>query len=65
MINPYGKGDQVLPPEGRKYLNRAQQTPGMIVQDDATYHAFVKRGWTWGSSWTTLQDYQHLEKKIK
>ena len=62
LINPYVKGDEVLPPKGRAYLNRNKPVPGMIIQGDKTYQVFMKYGWTWGGSWSDRQDYQHFEK---
>lgn len=62
LINPYVKGDVVLPPGGKAYLDRTKPVPGMIVQGDKTYEAFVKRGWTWGGTLEGRQDYQHFEK---
>jgi hypothetical protein len=62
LINPYVKGDQVLPPGGRKYKDRTKPVPGMIVRDGLVYHLFVQKGWQWGGDWDTRQDYQHFEK---
>jgi hypothetical protein len=62
MINPYVKGDQVLPEGGRKYLDRKKLVPGMIVKDGFVYNIFTRRGWHWGGDWETRQDYQHFEK---
>ena len=62
LINPYVKGEQVLPPEGRRYLDRSKPVPGMIVHGDLVYQAFVQRGWQWGGDWESRQDYQHFEK---
>ena len=62
LINPYVKGDEVLPPKGRAYLNRSKPVPGMIIEGDKTYQIFTKYGWTWGGSQSDRQDYQHFEK---
>lgn len=62
MINPYVKGDKVLPPKGRGYLNRNKPVPGMIIEGDKTYQIFTQHNWTWGGSWPDRQDYQHFEK---
>ncbi len=57
---------QILPVEGAQYLNRDGR--GVIVNGDAVYRAFVKRGWTWGGNWPSSRtnrvrtDYQHFEK---
>lgn len=63
-INPYVKGDTVLPKSGRDYLDRTQAIPGMINEDSACYKIFKKRGWEWGGDWTRLKDYQHFEKDL-
>jgi hypothetical protein len=62
LINPYVKGDQVLPAGGRKYLDRTKRVPGMIVKNGFVYKLFIRRGWHWGGDWDTRQDYQHFEK---
>ncbi len=67
LLNPYVKVNRdgsttVLPPEGKKYLERNGRTPGMIMKGDACHEAFTSRGWEWGGDWTTLKDYQHFYK---
>ncbi len=65
LINPYVKGDLVLPLGGKNYLDRTKPVPGMIVQGDKVYQAFIKRGWIWGGALEGRQDYQHFEKKLQ
>lgn len=65
LINPYVKGDNVQPPEGRAWLQRKAGTPGLITKGDAVYKSFVSRGWKWGGAWHTLKDYQHFEKDLQ
>ncbi len=60
--NPYVLDDKVLPPSGKKFLDRSVQLKGMIRSKDAVYKAFTKRGWQWGGEWKSLKDYQHFEK---
>lgn len=62
LWNPYIKGDVVLPKGGVSYLDRTQNLPGIIVEGDACYRAFMSRGYSWGGHWETLKDYQHFEK---
>jgi hypothetical protein len=62
LINPYVRGDSVLPPAGTRYLDRGQHVPGLIVRGDACHRAFMRRGWTWGGDFRTLKDYQHFER---
>jgi hypothetical protein len=63
LTNPYVKGDKVLPPEGRKYLDRTKEFKGSILKDGFVVREFEKDGWTWGGRWPDRQDYQHFEKK--
>ena len=63
LVNPYVKGDTVLPPEGREFRDRTLARPGLIVEGGPCHRAFVSRGWTWGGNWQSLKDYQHFEKK--
>jgi hypothetical protein len=63
LTNPYVKGDKVLPPEGRRYLDRTKAFPGSILRDSFIVREFEKAGWTWGGRWVDRQDYQHFEKQ--
>ncbi len=63
LTNPYVKGDQVLPPAGRKYLDRTKAFPGSILKNGFVVREFEKAGWTWGGRWPDRQDYQHFEKQ--
>jgi hypothetical protein len=58
--NPYLEGGQVLPPEGRPYVDRSQHRPGMIHAGDRVVRAFASIGWQWGGRWTRSPDYQHF-----
>lgn len=62
LTNPYVKGDKVLPPAGRAYLDRSKNPPGLIPDGGAVVKLFEKAGWTWGGRWKDRQDYQHFEK---
>jgi hypothetical protein len=62
LTNPYVKGDKVLPPAGRKYLDRTRAFKGSILKDGFVVREFEKAGWTWGGRWPDRQDYQHFEK---
>jgi hypothetical protein len=63
LINPYVKGDKVLPPAGRQYLDRTRSFSGSILKDSFIVREFEKAGWTWGGRWSDRQDYQHFEKQ--
>ncbi|HVW11963.1 MAG TPA: M15 family metallopeptidase [Bryobacteraceae bacterium] len=62
LTNPYVKGDKVLPPAGRQYLDRTKAFPGSILADSFIVKLFGEKGWTWGGSWGDRKDYQHFEK---
>jgi hypothetical protein len=65
LTNPYIKGDKVLPPEGKRYLDRTKAFPGSILADSFIVKRFVEKGWTWGGNWTDRKDYQHFEKPAR
>lgn len=63
-INPYVKGETILPKSGKMYLDRTLNTPGIINVNSSCYKIFKQKGWTWGGDWTDLKDYQHFEKEV-
>jgi hypothetical protein len=65
LTNPYVKGAKVLPPAGRKYLDRTRSFKGSILKDSFIVHQFEEAGWTWGGRWPDRQDYQHFEKQTQ
>ena len=60
--NPWLKGEEVLPAQGRDYLDRAHVRPGMIVRPGPVTDAFDSIGWDWGGDWTGYKDYHHFAK---
>jgi hypothetical protein len=58
--NPYVEGGRVLPPAGRRYLDRSRDRPGMAVPGGTLVEAFAAEGWQWGGRWTGSPDYQHF-----
>ncbi len=64
VLNPYvyRNSTRTLPPNGRSYVNRSKDIPGMIHRDGPCYKAFTCRGWRWGGDWQRSKDYQHFEK---
>ena len=58
--NPYVLGGRVLPPAGRRYLDRTTVRPGMAVAGGALVEAFASAGWSWGGAWSGSPDYQHF-----
>lgn len=60
------KGKTVVSPaNGKKYSDRSLKNIYYIRKDDICYQAFIKRGFTWGGSWTSPKDYQHFQKSVK
>jgi hypothetical protein len=57
--NPYLSGSLVLPPAGRRFVDRPEE-PGVIQPGDAVVEAFGSHGWTWGGTWSGPIDYQHF-----
>ena len=60
FLNPYLKGDLVLPERASAYLDRGRVRPGMIEPGDVVVRAFAAIGWSWGGDFTSLKDYQHF-----
>ena len=58
--NPYvrSSGD-VRPPEGRPYIRRDPNVPGLITANGPVVAAFARIGWPWGGRWRS-PDYQHF-----
>ncbi len=68
-INPrYNPGalphDKVTPEDGKPYLNRTLNHPGMIKENDNTFKAFTEKGWEWGGFFRAGVDYMHFQKVI-
>jgi hypothetical protein len=55
--NPYLLGSRILPPAGRRFLDRARYRPGMAVMGSVVVRAFASVGWKWGAR---FRDYQHF-----
>ena len=58
--NPYVEGSHVSPGRGRRYLDRTDVRPGMIVPHEVVVRVFRRIGWGWGGRWTSARDYQHF-----
>jgi len=58
--NPYVGGSHVSPRRGRRYLDRSDVRPGMIVRGEVVLRAFRRIGWGWGGDWSSAKDYQHF-----
>jgi hypothetical protein len=57
--NPYVLGSRVLPPAGRRFLDRERARPGLAMPGSVVVKAFASRGWAWGGRWS-VPDYQHF-----
>lgn len=60
FLNPYLKGDLVVPERASAYLDRTRTQPGIIHAGDVVVRAFAAIGWEWGGAWSSLKDYQHF-----
>ena len=60
LENPYLLDGKVLPPAGRRYLDRSHVRPGMAVAGGVLVRAFESVGWKWGGRWSGSPDYQHF-----
>ena len=62
LYNPYVKGAHIEPASAARYADRSRACKYYIKQGDICHQAFTRRGWRWGGSWRSSQDYQHFEK---
>jgi hypothetical protein len=60
--NPYVEGGHVLPPAGRRYLDRKNVRRGMAVAGGVLVRSFASVGWLWGGRWSASPDWQHFSK---
>lgn len=64
LWNPYVKGNQIIPHNGKPYVHRRRRQSGLIHHDDLIVKLFKGAGWQWGGDWHSLKDYQHFEKTL-
>jgi len=60
FVNPYRRGDLVLPELAGAYLDRTWRRPGMILPGGVVTRAFADVGWTWGGDFRSLSDLMHF-----
>lgn len=60
FINPYHKGEVVLPELATSYLDRSDVRRGMIRPRGPVVRAFATIGWKWGGDYHSLKDYMHF-----
>ena len=58
LINPYIKGQVLLPKNTKPYLKRTDLVKGMITKDTYIYKLFIR------DNWHSLKDYQHFQKLL-
>jgi hypothetical protein len=63
LLNPYVKGDLILPAAAKAHIERNSAHKGKITRDSLIFKLFSERGWDWGGNWHNLKDYQHFEKR--
>ena len=61
-LNPYVRPSRVRPAGAAAYADRSKDFPHKIDKEDLCYRLFRARGFSWGGSWRSVQDYQHFEK---
>lgn len=72
FYNPYivfdktGSGNDYISPSGSEiYVDRSQNFPYKIDENDLCYKLFKAHGFTWGGDWNSCKDYQHFQKTIQ
>jgi D-alanyl-D-alanine carboxypeptidase len=60
FLNPYRKGNLVLPELASAYLDRSWHRPGMVLRDGVVTRAFAAAGWTWGGDFSSVSDLMHF-----
>lgn len=69
FYNPYvvfkSDGSVYISPKGSEiYVDREEEFPYKIDEDDLCYKLFKEHGFTWGGSWKSSKDYQHFQKPL-
>ena len=60
--NPYVRPSRVRPAGASAYADRSKGFPHKIDKNDLCYRLFRARGFSWGGTWRSVQDYQNFEK---
>ena len=53
----------VSPPGSEIYVDRTQDFPHKITENDLCYQLFTEHGFLWGGHWKYTKDYQHFYKE--
>ena len=63
VFDKTGGGDDYISPKGSEiYVDRSQNFPYKIDENDLCYKLFKEHGFTWGGDWNSCKDYQHFQK---
>ena len=62
LVRVRGGVVRVFPAESKAFADRSQVFDYKISKGDLCYKEFIARGFRWGGSWASSQDYQHFEK---
>lgn len=60
FMNPYERGDLVLPELASAYLDRDDRRPGMVHRGELVHQAFGSIGWAWGGDFRSVTDSMHF-----
>jgi hypothetical protein len=60
FLNPYRRGDLVLPELASAYLDRDWRRPGMVLPGGVVTRAFADVGWAWGGDFRSVSDLMHF-----
>ncbi|CBK73923.1 hypothetical protein CIY_10720 [Butyrivibrio fibrisolvens 16/4] len=65
LYNPYVKTVNgklsIEPANAADYVDRSQDFPYKIDENDLAYQLFIAHGFQWGGAWKNSKDYQHFE----
>lgn len=65
LYNPYVKTVDgqlsIEPANAAAYVDRSQDFPHKIDENDLAYKLFTEHGFEWGGAWKKSKDYQHFE----
>ncbi len=63
MQNPCVRGSRIRPSTAQEFVDRSQDFPHKIDENDFCKKTFVSYGFQWGGRWRSVKDYQHFEKR--
>ena len=63
LQNPCVRGSRTRPATAQDYVDRSQDFPHKIDENDFCKKTFESYGFRWGGRWRSVKDYQHFEKR--